>query len=75
MVRTDHEKKNEDIAFVWGAIGAAVLLTGYLWLVHWLVSNFLLVILLLAAGIFPLLMFISAVGFVVSLAAIIAGED
>ena len=66
--------KKDDTAF-WGYILGGALLAGYLWLVKWLVDTYLLAVLLIFAGIVPLLMLYCAVGFVVSIATIIAGKD
>ena len=52
-----------------------VLAIGLLWFMKWLVDTYLFAVLLIFAGIVPLLMLYCAVGFVVSIATIIAGKD
>ena len=52
-----------------------VLAIGLLWFIKWLVDTYLFAVLLIFAGIVPLLMLYCAVGFVVSIATIIAGKD
>ena len=69
---TQKEKRKRDEAIGW--FFAGVLLIGYLWLVKWLIDEYFFAILLLAAGVFPLLIFITGVGMVVSLVALIAGK-
>ena len=70
-------KQNPDLdAMVIGCILLGVVLTiGYLWFIKWLVDTYLFAVLLVFAGIVPLLMLFCAVGFVVSIATIIAGKD
>ena len=69
------QKTNFD-AMVIGCILLGVVLTiGYLWFIKWLVDTYLFAVLLIFAGIVPLLMLYCAVGFVVSIATIIAGKD
>ena len=52
-----------------------VLAIGLLWFMAWLVDTYLFAVLLIFAGVVPLLMLYCAVGFVVSIATIIAGKD
>ena len=70
-------KQNPDLDAM--AIGytllGPMLAIGLLWFMAWLVDTYLLAVLLIFAGIVPLLMLYCAVGFVVSIATIIAGKD
>ena len=70
-------KQNPDFdAMAIGCILLGVVLAiGLLWFMKWLVDTYLLAVLLIFAGIVPLLMLYCAVGFVVSIATIIAGKD
>ena len=52
-----------------------MLAIGLLWFMKWLVDTYLFAVLLIFAGVVPLLMLYCAVGFVVSIATIIAGKD
>ena len=70
-------KQNPDFdAMATGCILLGVVLAiGLLWFMKWLVDTYLFAVLLIFAGIVPLLMLYCAVGFVVSIATIIAGKD
>ena len=64
-----------DAITIGGILLGVVLTIGYLWFIKWLVDTYLFAVLLIFAGITPLLMLYCAVGFVVSIATIIAGKD
>ena len=70
MTQKEKNKRAEAIGFAL----IPLLFIGALMLVDWLIDEYFFAILLLAAGVFPLLIFITGVGMVVSLVALIAGK-
>ncbi len=64
-----------DAITIGGTLLGPMLAIGLLWFMKWLVDTYLFAVLLIFAGIVPLLMLYCAVGFVVSIATIIAGKD
>ncbi len=70
MARKDKRK----IEAVLDCVPGVLLLIGVFMFVDWLIDEYFFAILLLAAGVFPLLIFITGVGMVVSILCIIAGK-
>ena len=69
------QKTHFDAITIGGTLLGPMLAIGLLWFMAWLVDTYLFAVLLIFAGIVPLLMLYCAVGFVVSIATIIAGKD
>ena len=70
MARKDKRK----IETVIDCVPGVLLLIGVFMFIDWLIDEYFFTILLLAAGVFPLLIFITGVGMLVSLVALIAGK-
>ena len=68
-------KEKRKVAEAIGWLFAGLLFIGVFMFIDWFWDEYFFELLLLAAGIFPLLIFISAVGCVVSLVALIAGKE